>query len=60
MEDKCNQLEKKSAENDSRRRSESDKTSELDKKMEVVMYALIILYLHESIKMRGALESVSA
>ena len=35
LQDKCDRLEKKSAENDNQRKSESDKTTELDRKLEV-------------------------
>merc|ERR1712126_625903 len=34
LQDKCDRLEKKSAENDNQRKSESDKTTELDRKLE--------------------------
>jgi chromosome segregation ATPase len=35
LQDKCDRLEKRSAENDNQRKSESDKTTELDRKLEV-------------------------
>ena len=35
LQDKCDRLEKKSAENDNQRKSESDKTTELDRILEV-------------------------